>query len=84
MNVPLTPMKLSHRRQIMMKEVPKLDSCVSVTTEAMRKITKNVSCEFYLISVMLVTLTVTVRDGSRLPKSSKMLITVDLSIRAQK
>ena len=52
MNVPVIPMKLSHHRQIMMKEVPKLDSCVSVTPKAMRKITKNVSCEFKLASVM--------------------------------
>ena len=55
MNALVTPMKLSHHRQIMMKEVLKLDSYVLVTPRVTRKITKNVSCEFYFATVMLVT-----------------------------
>ena len=51
MNVKVTRMKLSHHRQIMMKEVLKLDSCVSVTPKRMWKITKNASCELYFYSI---------------------------------
>ena len=53
MNAPVTHMKLSYHRQIMMKEVSKWDLCVLVTPKTMRKITKNASCEFYLVTLIL-------------------------------
>ena len=53
MNALVTLMKLSHHRQITMKVVLKLDSFVLVTPKVTPKITKNVSCEFYLATVML-------------------------------
>ena len=53
MNAPVTHMKLSYHRKIIMKGVPKLDLCVLVTPQTMRKITKNASCEFLYVTLIL-------------------------------